>query len=213
MLAGLELDSKFSKKLDLYWDSFVSALPDAFSNDNALARSILYGVKLAGREKGHMTYEELTVKFQLFEMVMHLVTMVTPRKFVQIFPIEKRYDGKRWDTKDYFYTVEMINEHGWDEPIGVTTEEVFEFLWDYQNWDVMIFLVEYMGLMSDIRRAQGQPGIMEQWAAENGIRTYTMHSTSDGKQYVVDENGRSMPIKKKRPKHLKLVVPKRGSVH
>jgi hypothetical protein len=210
MQVGHRPDKKNTDKLDLYLNALIAALPDAMDDDKALERTIFYGVKYFGRAGKNTTLEDMERRFHITEAIMAYISLVTPRRFVEIFPINKEYDGKRWGTKDYFYTVDKIAEIGWDKPIGETTETVLDFLWDYNNWDITFFLVEFMSLMSDMRRAQGQPGIMEQWATENGIQTYTLHTTPDGEQFVMDSKGRTKPVREKRPKHLKLVVPKRG---
>lgn len=209
MQARHGFDAKATKRTDLYLKSLIAAVPNSLDNDKALERAIFYGVKYLGRAEKYTTIDDLERRYSISEAIMALIAIVTPRKFVEIFPITKKYDGKRWGTKDYFYTVEMINKHGWDKPIGETDEVAFDFLWDYQNWEINIFLVEHMSLISDMRRAQGQPGLMEQWALENGIQTYTLNTSPEGNQYLMDSNGRSTPVRKRRPKHLKLVVSRR----
>ncbi|HBZ80933.1 MAG TPA: hypothetical protein DEP07_11170 [Brevibacillus sp.] len=209
MRARREQDSKSEKRTGLYLDGFIAAIPSVLDNDKALERAIFYGVKYMGRAGESTTIEELERRFSISEALMALIAMVTPRRFVEIFPINKEYDGERWGLKDYFYTVEMITKHGWDKPIGESSEGAFGFLWDYQNWDINLFLVNHMSLVSEMARSQGQPGPMEQWAAENGIQIYTLNTTPDGKQYLLDSNGRSTPVRKKRPRHLRLMVPKR----
>ncbi|GIO07991.1 hypothetical protein J31TS6_40190 [Brevibacillus reuszeri] len=209
MQASRRQFKKNTDKLDIYHKSLFSALPDALHDDKALDRAILYGVRYLGRLGENISVEYLESRLQMSYLIMELIALVTPRRFARIFPITKEYDGNRWGTKDYFYTVEKIEELGWDKPIGETNETVFDFLWDYTNWDVNFFLVDHMSLMSDMRRAQGQPGIMEQWAADNGIQTYTLHTTPKGTQYVLDSNGKSKFVLKKRSNHLKLVVPRR----
>lgn len=188
---------------EMYHRSFTSAVQKAFvkesSDPTALDRAILFGVRLVNLQEKTNLVGEILNRFQFAEAIMVLIMFVTPRRFTEIFPIDKRYDGNRWGTKDYFSTVEMINKHGWDEPIV----EAFDFLWDYQNQDTREFLVNYLSLISDLRRAQGEPGILEEWAEMNNIPLYRMHTDSEGKQFIIDQNGRSKPVKK-RPRHLKL---------
>jgi len=63
----------------------------------------------------------------------------------------------------------------------------------------------FFGFASDLRRMDGQPGIMEQWAQENGFKTYTMHTDSKGRQYLFDkETGKTMKVRKLRPQYLKV---------
>jgi len=170
-------------------------------DESALDRCILYGIRVINVSEDATDAEGMLARFQLSELIFGLIAMTTPRRFTRIFSIDKRYDGKRWETKDYFSTVEMIEEHGWDEPI----KDPFDFLWDYENIETRVFMVNYMSLVSDIRRLHGQPGLLEEWAAEKGIPLYTMHTDQNGKQFLISGDGRSAPVKKKRPRYLKLV--------
>lgn len=184
-------------KLNAYRRSFVSAFTQAGFDRAALYRSILYGVRIVNLASGKSEVSTLT----LSQTVLALMAKLTPRELTVISPITKEYDGKRLETKDYFSTAEMIEQHGWDELIS----EPFEFLWDYMNSDICKFVVHYMSSISDLRRSQGLPGLLEEWSADKGIPLYRMHTSPDGKQYMMDESGRSTPVKKKRPRYLKLI--------
>lgn len=194
-------------KLELYNRSFVSAMraiPEDYAereDTRELERAIFFGIRLLGRLEEPTTADAIRNRFNLVEGVMGLLTFITPRKFASLFPITKEYKGKRWGSKDYFYTVEKMEAYGWDTPIS----EPFSFLWEFHNWDITFFVVNYMSLISDMRRSQGQPGIMEEWAAENNITLHTLHTAPNGKQFLTDSNGRSKPVSKPRPKHLKIV--------
>lgn len=194
-------------RLELYNRSFVSAMrsiPEDYEqreDTRELERAIFFGIRLLGRREEPATADGIRNRFNLVEGVMGLLTFITPRKFASLFPITKEYDGKRWGTKDYFYTVQKMEEYGWDKKIS----DPFEFLWDFNNWDITHFVVNYLSLGSDMLRLQGRPGIMEEWAAEKNIPLYTLHTASNGKQYMMDSEGRTLPVSKPRPKHLKIV--------
>lgn len=193
-----------SNKKEIYFREMSAAfLLASKSNENQdVSRAVLWGVRWFGRiGKTVDTFG----KYTMAEAILFLIGTLTPREFVEIFPIEKNYDGDRTGTKDYFYTIKSIESHGWDKLITENEDGAFGFLWDYTNWDISHFAVEYMSCMSDMRRIQGKPGIMEQWADDNNIPTYTMHTSADGKQYISDKDGRTKPVKKHRPKHLKIV--------
>ncbi|MNB67200.1 hypothetical protein D3C81_633390 [compost metagenome] len=199
-------------KQEIFDRAFVSAMrsiPEDYeerSDTREIERAVFYGVQLMSRESDPKTVENLHQQFRVVEGVMGMMTFLTPRKFVEIFPITKEYDGKRWGTKDYFYTVEMIEEHGWDKLISRPDN----FLWEYVNLEVSLFMVKYLSLASEIRQSQGKLGLMEEWAAMNNIRTYSLQTGPDGKQYVLDPRGRTLPLSKPRPKHLKLVDARRA---
>ena len=188
-------------KFALYHRSFSKALSKAFVDESALDRAILYGVRTFNSLPKSENYEVLINRFQFVEVIKSLMMWLTPKRFVNIFPIKKTYNGKRYEIKDYFSTVQAINEHGWDELIQAPTD----FLWDFYNDEICEFMVNQMCLVSDIMRAHGQPGLLEQWAQENGVPIFRMYTDENEKEFLIDQNGRSKPVKKARPKHLKLV--------
>jgi len=101
------------------------------------------------------------VRFKAMEEDLTMVEGFTPRQIMNIFPIDKIYD-KTGEVKDYFTTMAMIKQHGIDTPIN----EPSEFLYDYVNKDIRIFLVDLMSAMSDLNREHGEPGLMEEFLAQ-----------------------------------------------
>ena len=89
-----------------------------------------------------------------FEMTLRLIELQTPRQFMRLFPVSKEYDGERFQSNDYFTTMDMISSHGIDNPIG----DAFPFLWDYVNPHIRIFLTSYMVQLDQHRRQNGQKG-------------------------------------------------------
>lgn len=191
---------EFSKRF-LYYKSFSNAIKESAVDESAMDRSVLYGVKLANIAGTDKEQIDLFERYYFSELILRLIASITPSRLIRIFPINKEYDGERWETKDYFYTKKMIDEHGWDNPIN----EAFEFIWDYDNWELRMFWVNHSRLISDMRVAQGQPGIMETWAAENNIPLYSMLTVPNGEQYLIDRDGKTKPVVKRRAKHLKLI--------
>lgn len=192
-----------NKKLNIYCRSFCKAIKEASDGESkdAVNKIILYGIRFLSRLDKPRTAQDAEQHYYLFSSVLRAIEFVSPLQFTQVFPIQKTYDGKRFESKDYFSTVQMIQEHGWNERIC----DAFDFLWDYDNMETRIFLVNYMSIADVIRRGQGQLGMMEEWAIENQIPLYRMHTDDNGKQFMTDENGRSFPVKKQRPKYLTLV--------
>ena len=90
--------------------------------------------------------------------------------------------------------------------LGKTLKNVFEFFWDYQNPLIKFYLVHKMCLMSNHYRNYTGKGLMETWADDNGIRIYTLHKDSKGKEYLFDKKtSKTIKVKKSKPKHLKIV--------
>lgn len=166
---------------------------------------ILFGVKRTNlKDEKKMDFDMLVSEFQIISNINFLVGYLTPKEFQTIFPIEKRFDGKKYGFKDYFFTKNLIKDLGEDEKIG---EKSREFLWSYQNEEISDFIVNTMCIMSAIRRAEGQKGIMEEFLEENGVPTYTMYENEKGKKFLVNNStGETMAVKKPRPRHLKVIA-------
>lgn len=145
-------------------------------------RVIYWGVKSLG-EIDEISKEKETLynNMYLHQFVIDLLNKITPRQLMNIFPISKEYDGHKYELKDYFYTMGKCKEHGLDKPIG----NAFEFLWDYMNVYTGIFLVRYLSTLSDVRKLETGQGVMETYAAESGIKTYTKKQI-DGKNVFVE---------------------------
>ena len=112
-----------------------------------------------------------------------LIARLTPRELTRIFPITKTYDGQRYEWKDYYFTMEVIQGMGLDAPIGNRVDDLF---FDYQNRHVTMFSAFKMGGCSDLGRYQGQPGIMEEFMEEQGIPPMRMMTDDDGKRFLYD---------------------------
>lgn len=191
-------------KYTYYLNAFMKTVEAYNENPDReiMKRTILYGVKMINSEPKAVTYEEAQSGLRLASMIKDLMGLVTPEEFMNIFPIEKDFKGHKWETKDYFYTVDYISSLDIYQPIG---EDVLEFLWEYHNMEVRRFNVALMRYMDDLRRLEGKPSFAEEWADMNGINTYTLHTDQKGKEYMIDKAGKTVRVKKPRPKYLKLV--------
>lgn len=80
---------------------------------------------------------------------MEAIARLTPKQLMYMYPITKEYDGERWGTKDYFYTVERLKRWPEDKPIG-DAQDVACLLWDYQNWDLSFMLLQWQNVIGDL---------------------------------------------------------------
>lgn len=170
-----------------------------------IKKLIVYGIKAVNTkpEPQIITYDEAVNNFQFANVILSLIGTLTPSEFVNLFPIEKEYKGHKWQMKDYFYTRDYIKSLDPLKPIG---EDALKFIWEYTNWEITEFNVEIMGYMSSLRRLEGQPSLMEEWADMNGLKTYTMHTDQQGREFLFDgETGKTIRLKKKPPRYLKVI--------
>lgn len=124
---------------------------------------------------------------------------LTLRNFVITFPIDKTYDGDKWECKDYFYTMDVLSKMDWDKPIG--RDELSELLWDYENADLRHAYVEFTTAMSAIYRVQTGKGIAEKFFEDRGVPVYTM----DKETGIMKNNQTGDIIKLKKVSHLQIV--------
>lgn len=90
-----------------------------------------------------------------------------------------------------------------DKPIS---SEVFGLLWDYVNPDIENFMVEKLNVISDLRRAEGEPGLMEEFAARNGITPLRIIKDQQGRMYLIDDKtGSRKRVYEKKPRYLRVV--------
>jgi hypothetical protein len=150
-----------------------------------IKKLIVYGIKAVNTkpEPKTLTHEEAISDFQFATVILDLIGTLTPGEFMNLFPIEKEYKGHRWQMKDYFYTMDYIKGLDPLKPIG---EDAINFIWEYTNWEITEFNIAIMGYMSNIRRLEGQPSLMEEWADMNGLKTYTMHTDQQGREFLFD---------------------------
>lgn len=150
------------------------------------------------RENGRLetgyepSLEEQQVKFQLIDAIFTICGYLTLRNFVTTFPIKKDFDGHKWGSKDYFYTMDVLSKMDWDKPIG--RDAISELLWDYVNDDLRHAYVEFTTAMSAIYRSQTGKGIAEQWLSDKEVPSYTIDE--DAGIMKNNQTGGIMKIKK-----------------
>lgn len=145
------------------------------------------------------TFLKEQARFQLIDKIFDILGCLTLRNFVIMFPIEKDYDGEKWECKDYFYTMDVLSKMDWDKPIG--RDELIELLWDYQNDDLRHAYIEFTTAMSAIYRLQTGKSIGEEWCEKMGIPTYTI----DNETGMIQDNKSGNITKMKKGSHLQIV--------
>ncbi|OPX83619.1 MAG: hypothetical protein A4E53_04567 [Pelotomaculum sp. PtaB.Bin104] len=180
-------------------------------NLSAIKKLIFYGVRIVNsKPKTKIIIRDEAMRDSRFaENLQWLMGLLTPSEFVNIFPITKYYDGHKYEVKDYFYTRDFIKTLP-DKPIG-NINEVMEFLWNYENQELLRFVVNYLCNASNLRKLNGQPSIAEEFAVKNGIEVFTTYTDQRGNKFRVSKTtGKCYKVKRKIPRYLKLVVPSRN---
>ena len=108
----------------------------------------------------HLPYYEndnVEEKFAYISCLKNCLKKLTYREFINLFPIDKEYDGAKWEMKDYYSTIEYLNDKSLDDYI----EDPLELIFEYNNCHIIIFGVEIMTVTSDIHRIKTGLGITE----------------------------------------------------
>lgn len=165
----------------------------------------IYSCRDVSRENARLgvdepkTLKQNQYRFQMIDSIFGVLGCLTLRNFVNTFPIDKTYDGEKWECKDYFSTMEVLKNMDWDKPIG--RDELSELLWDYDNEELRHAYVEFTTAMSAIYRAQTGKGIAERFFEERGVPTYT----EDRETGIMKNNQTGDIMKPKKVSHLHIV--------
>lgn len=151
-------------------------------------------VKLFGYQPKSTTAEEADTNFRFFCSTKNVLSLLTPREFLNTFPPDKQYDGERYGTKDYFTTMEAVSGYPQDAPIG---KEIMSFLIDYMNMRIRLFTVEGMCLTGDMYRLQTGCNMVEDIFEEMGtpVDFTTMYTDPETKTKFTIQGGRPMVVK------------------
>lgn len=137
-----------------------------------------------------------------------LISTLTPRQFMQVFPVAKDYDGEKYETKDYFFAMEQIGKIGMDNVIG--EERIDLFLMEYWNKSITHFLVNGTVIMDRIRSFDGLPSMMAQFMADQGI---SGHAYYEEEGVMVDGDGKVMKVQKPKRRVPKYIRVLKGGKH
>ena len=146
--------------------------------------------------------------FGMQELTKNMLFQLTVREFVQDFPIIKEYDGKRYQCADFFSSWEQLSVFDLDTPFHSQTGDIVDLLWGFQNKWVMLYLTSVFSMVSKLREFNGESDLLTGFCEDNGIEppsTIRVYESANGKKYAVDSQGRSMPLRKAKPRYMRVV--------
>lgn len=154
---GVEGDGKYAKALRHFTDAHGGTRQIGKLRGDDLARYIYLAVKVYGKEnpaevnhtRAYKSCLGIDARYQELKQVMGAIGRLTPTELLQMYPVDKEYDGKRWGTKDYFYTMDRLRRLTADKPIG-DAQDAACLLWDYQNRDLTWLLLQWQNVIGDL---------------------------------------------------------------
>ncbi len=191
----------------IYKKAFFNATREAIANEenkSLFHKTLFNGVKMFCHAPKSTSYQGDLDLFHIAEAVKHTVGYLTPIEFMNIFPPEKVYDGHKYEVKDYFSTMEEVKKLDLYEPLANQINPL-SFMFEYHNWDVHRFNIKLLKIISNLKQAQGQLGLSEEFMAAHGIETPNTFKNSQGQTMYVC-HGKPVAIgEQKKTGHLQVV--------
>jgi hypothetical protein len=117
-------------------------------------------------------FEAKQTAFKLIDALFGIIGRIKLKNLIKIFPIDKDYDGAKWECKDYFFTMDVLREKGLDNAVG--RDNVFDLMWDYENRELRKLTVFYMSCMSAMYQRQTGVSFMDKFCEDNNIDSYSV---------------------------------------
>ena len=145
----------------------------------------------------HLPYYKTEERFAYISCLKNCLKKLTYGEFINLFPITKEYDGAKWEMKDYYSTMEYLNDKSLDDYI----EDPLELIFEYYNWDIIIFGVEVMSTTSEMNKIQTGIGITEAFMFPDDFP-----HDSKGRLIGVNAKGKVCKVSDPRKSKPKLIV-------
>ena len=98
----------------------------------------------------------------VFHSMLLLGSLLSAEKVAQLFPPEKRYDGAKYEWKDYYTARQAVEAAGgWKG-----TREVLDFLMEMTNGDIRLCCLAGMHVMDEMREREGKQSLIESFVEQ-----------------------------------------------
>ena len=162
-------------RADFLTVSFADALNEAVPTRKGIYCAVCLAMELP---EGDLNYSEV-----IMDAVNDYLGKATPRQLMTVFPPAKEYDGEKYGCKDYFSTMEAVQDFG---PDALAGDRLLDLLWDYNERHIREMVVKFMCITSALRRQQGQKGIAEEYMEKQGVHGYYSGTDAYGRKVLVD---------------------------
>lgn len=160
----IESGGKYTKALRRFIDAHGGKSRVGKLERSDLIKYIYLAVKTYGKEnrtefnhtKAYKSCLEIENRYQELKKVMETIGRLTPMELLRMYPVTKEYDGEKWGTKDYFYTMDKLKKLPANKPIG-DAQDVACLLWDYQNWDLTFLFLQWQNVLGDLHVYCNEP--------------------------------------------------------
>lgn len=210
------VDEALNKKLEqrkqkayIYRKLYYKSLCNCFLDESTSIRIAFYGIKYVTLFPfdTKTTLDDFLLMYKDIQTIINIMEVIPLKDIINAFPIIKEYEGERFESKDYFSTMDYLKNIDVENPLG---EEIYNFFFNYYNNDIMNFSIRHMLIIDKIRKANNQQSLMEEFIStiddKKQIHTYTYHE-KEGYMYD-NQTGKTFKVrkpKKRIPKYIKVV--------
>lgn len=190
----------------IYLQALINSMEDyknGADEKESIKKLIFYGVKAINTKPKdeYLNPETIQSNIDFNNVILGAIGTLTPKELMNIFPLDKYYKGAKYESKDYFYSMNYIKNHG----INETIKDPISFLWEYTNIDTSIFLMNVLREIDNLRISQGNQSMPSEFMEAQEIKPLRKYTDQRGKDFFINDKGQTMRIKKKYPRYLKLV--------
>ena len=190
----------------IYLQALINSMKDyknGADEKDSIKKLVFYGVKTINTKPKdeYLNLETIQSNIDFNNVILGAIGTLTPKELMNIFPLDKYYKGAKYESKDYFYSMNYIKDHGINKPI----KDPISFLWEYTNINTSIFLMNVLGEIDNLRISQGNQSMASEFMEAQGIKPLRKYTDQRGKDFFINDKGQTMRIKKKYPRYLKLV--------
>lgn len=183
-------------------DPFTKGYEDIIAVDKDIRiKLVFYGVHCISGYKDPVTSYEGFALANINQIILHTIETLTPRDFLKIFPLDKQYDGEKYESKDYFSSMEAIEEYGIDRRI----ENAIDFLFDYMNLLTRLYFVRSLNITEFIITDTGGISPVSEFFHHEGIFEMPTYKGNNGTEYVVNKFGKPIKLNKYKNSYVRRV--------
>ena len=214
-------DRRRSAKDEIVRDAFLriasSSLRKAFDDkgelvDRSELKKAMYGFV---RTLNMVDSGDADDKFGIYQSILSIMGAMTPREFMETFPVTKDFNGHKYGAKDYFSVMEGIkSQYPLDKPIMFdgddAHETMFMFLMNYSNVHTDELTISIMMNIGDMHKKKTGRDMLDDFMLSQGkepLKKHYLVKKSNGKEFLVDEDGNEEPVRRSKPRYLREVTP------
>ena len=100
---------------DLYLQALINSMKDyknGADEKDSIKKLVFYGVKAINTKPKdeYLSLETIQSNIDFNNVILGAIGTLTPKELINIFPLDKYYKGAKYQSKDYFYSMNYIKD-------------------------------------------------------------------------------------------------------